>query len=602
MQEIAVLDAGGQYCHLIARRVRELGVRATVHDIAASPEELSCYAGIIVSGGPRSVLEPHSPRIDPKILTLGIPTLGICYGHQLLAQTIKPGSVRPGKLREYGSATLTLTTEDTIFSNLPKESQVWMSHGDTVTGLPDGFELLASTSDCRIAAMGDFKRRLFGVQFHPEVSHTDCGAQIIANFVNRVCKVQSNWFPDSATAIQTLITQTKAAVPAHKKVLFFISGGVDSAVAMKICVEALGAQRVKGIYVDTGFMRADETAQVRRELSGAGMTNVDYRNRADAFFAAVGDAKDPEDKRRRIGMAFLETEAAVLSEFPDEDWLLGQGTIYPDTIESGGSKESALIKTHHNRVPELAKRVEAGHVVEPLRQFYKDEVRRIGSALGLPTSLVQKEPFPGPGLGVRVLCSDPIEESPKKDDLIKVAESLGWRVDVLPVRSVGVQGDERSYAFAAVLLGRIDGAPWTWDEVARVSSSITNEIPNVNRVTLLLGSKPSLSELRVRYARLTRDRVALLQSADRTARAIVASDTNAAAVWQCPVVLLPLASKGLGSVVVRPVASSDGMTADFVRVAPSTLEAIWKELSQNTSIDAVFYDVTDKPPATIEWE
>ena len=259
-----------------------------------------------------------------------------------------------------------------------------MSHGDSVVRLPECFETLGVTDECPVAAMGDPGKRIFGVQFHPEVTHTEFGQRLLENFVNDVCRCDSKWKPSSADTIEKVKADIRAAVGPVSSVLFFVSGGVDSTVAYKLCADALGQDRVHGVYVDTGFMRKNESADVMSAFEKAGFKNVRLRDASDQFLAAVGAEVDPETKRKRIGLSFLTVENDVLEHLPGGDWLLGQGTIYPDTIESGGTRESALIKTHHNRVPELLRRIEAGEIVEPLAQFYKDEVREIGLALGLP--------------------------------------------------------------------------------------------------------------------------------------------------------------------------------------------------------------------------
>ena len=464
MQGIAVLDAGGQYCHLLARRVREAGVQSHVLPIDTNADQLAGIGGIIISGGPRSVTEAGSPRVHPSILSIGVPILGICYGHQLLAATMPGGIVKPSYSREYGLAKLRLQAArgvisgNDLFDGVPDNSQVWVSHGDSVEKLPDCFEVLGATDDCAVAAMVYPTRNIYGVQFHPEVTHSEFGQRILENFVRRVCRSGSNWRPSSADTIDAIKTDIRARVGPTKNVLFFVSGGVDSSVAYKLCADALGEDRVHGVYVDTGFMRKNESAEVMSAYENAGFKNVRLRDASAEFLGAVGRETNPETKRQRIGVAFLAVENDVLEHLPSGEWLLGQGTIYPDTIESGGTRESALIKTHHNRVPELLRRIEAGEIVEPLAQFYKDEVREIGRALGLPVRLIEKQPFPGPGLAVRFLCTDEPAEWSENAKLSEVASAFNVKARVLPVRGVGVQGDERTYAHTALLTGEYDEA------------------------------------------------------------------------------------------------------------------------------------------------
>ncbi|MCM3881235.1 MAG: glutamine-hydrolyzing GMP synthase [Vicinamibacterales bacterium] len=598
MQGIAVLDAGGQYCHLLARRVREAGVQSHVLPIGTTADQLAGISGIIISGGPRSVTEHDSPRIHPSIFSLNVPILGICYGHQLLAATLPGGVVKPSYSREYGLAKLNLTrASDGLFTGVPAASRVWVSHGDSVERLPDGFETLGSTEDCAVAAMGNSERKIFGVQFHPEVTHSEYGKQVLENFVRHVCRCDSKWKPSSAETIEAIEADIKATVGPSKKVLFFVSGGVDSTVAYKLCQNALGPERVHGVYVDTGFMRKGESADVMAAYEKAGFKNVRLRDASAEFLAAVGTETNPEVKRKRIGVSFLAVENDVLEQLPAGDWLLGQGTIYPDTIESGGTRESALIKTHHNRVPELLRRIEAGEVVEPLAQFYKDEVRAIGRALGLPAQLIEKQPFPGPGLAVRFLCTDEAAAWSENSKLSEVAAGFKLKARVLPVRGVGVQGDERTYAHTALLTGTYHEG-----DVAELSPAITNSLRDVNRVVFWTGCKGSIEDFRVEPTTTSREGLDVLREADARVRDILAEYDTQQRIWQCPVVMLPLKRLGESAIAIRPVESHDGMTAQYSKLPWPIIERITTAVLQVPGVGACLYDVTNKPPATIEWE
>lgn len=608
MHGIAVLDAGGQYCHLLARRVREVGVQSHVLPIDTGADQLAGVNGIIISGGPRSVTEAGSPRVHPSILSMGVPILGICYGHQLLAATMPGGIVKPSYSREYGLATLRLragaglkagTTNgsDELFEGIQDNSQVWVSHGDSVEKLPDGFEVLGATDDCAVAAMVSSDRQIYGVQFHPEVTHSEFGQQILENFVRRVCRSGSNWRPSSAETIEAIQTDIRARVGPVNNVLFFVSGGVDSSVAYKLCADALGEDRVHGVYVDTGFMRKNESVEVMSAYEKAGFKNVRLRDASAEFLDAVGTETNPEIKRQRIGVAFLAVENDVLEHLPPGEWLLGQGTIYPDTIESGGTRESALIKTHHNRVPELLRRIEAGEIVEPLVQFYKDEVREIGRALGLPERLIEKQPFPGPGLAVRFLCTDEAAAWSENAKLSEVASSFNLKARVLPVRGVGVQGDERTYAHTALLTGEYDES-----RVAALAPVITNSLRDVNRVVFWAGAKGSIDEFRVEPTTTSREGLDVLREADARVRDILAEYDTHRRIWQCPVVMLPLKRQGESTIAIRPVESHDGMTAQYSRLPWSVIERIAAAVFEVPGIGALIYDVTNKPPATIEWE
>jgi GMP synthase (glutamine-hydrolysing) len=597
VQGIAVLDAGGQYCHLLARRVREAGVQSHVLPIDTTADQLSGVSGIIISGGPRSVTEAGSPRVDPSILSTGVPILGICYGHQLLAATMPGGIVKPSHSREYGLAKLRLNKSNALFEGVPAGSQVWVSHGDSVEQLPDSFEVLGATDDCAVAAMVHPAKNIYGVQFHPEVTHSEFGQRILENFIRRVCGSGSEWRPSSAETIEAIKTDIRARVGPAKNVLFFVSGGVDSSVAYKLCADALGEDRVHGVYVDTGFMRKNESDEVMAAYHNAGFKNVRLRDASAEFLSAVGRETNPEIKRQRIGVAFLAVENDVLAHLPAGEWLLGQGTIYPDTIESGGTRESALIKTHHNRVPELLRRIEAGEIVEPLVQFYKDEVREIGRALGLPPRLIDKQPFPGPGLAVRFLCADEPVAWSENAKLSEVASGFKLQARVLPVRGVGVQGDERTYAHTALLTG-------TYDEhaVAELSPAITNSLRDVNRVAFWADGKGSIDEFRVEPTTTSRAGLDVLREADARVRDILAEYDVQKRIWQCPVVMLPLKRNGESAIVIRPVESHDGMTAQYSRLPWAVVQRLSSAVLDVPGVGALLYDVTNKPPATIEWE
>jgi len=599
VQGIAVLDAGGQYCHLLARRVRELGVQSHVLPIDTTADQLAGISGIIISGGPRSVTEENSPRIHSSILSMGVPVLGICYGHQLLAATMPGGVVTPSYSREYGLAKLNLKKDrqSQLFGGIPEASRVWVSHGDSVERLPDGFQTLGATEDCAVAAMENAGQKMFGVQFHPEVTHTEYGKRILENFVRNVCACDTSWKPSSTETIEAIKTDIRASVSPGQSVLFFVSGGVDSTVAYKLCQDALGPERVHGVYVDTGFMRKNESIDVMTAFDKAGFRNIRLRDASNEFLAAVGTETNPEIKRKRIGMSFLAVENDVLEHLPPGNWLLGQGTIYPDTIESGGTRESALIKTHHNRVPELLRRIEAGEVVEPLAQFYKDEVREIGRALGLPARLIEKQPFPGPGLAVRFLCADEIAAWSQNARLSEVAAGFKLQARVLPVRGVGVQGDERTYAHTALLTGEYDEG-----RIAELSPTITNSMRDVNRVVFWAGCKGSIDDFRVEPTTTSREGLDVLREADARVRDILADYDTQKKIWQCPVVMLPLKRKGESAIAIRPVESHDGMTAQYSKLPWLVIQQITDAVLQVPGVGACVYDVTNKPPATIEWE
>ena len=582
--QITVLDTGGQYTHLIARRVRELGVYAEVQPSDASAAGLRGRKGVIISGGPASVYEPTSPDIDPALLDSGPPVLGICYGHQLLAHHLG-GNVQKGDRGEYGIAHLTVTRPDPLWNGV-NGSQIWMSHRDTVEVAPPGFRVTASTETSGIAAMSDPERNLFGLQFHPEVVHTHAGIRILENFVFGICHATRDW--DVSQRVPLVEAEIRAAT-GDRNVFFFVSGGVDSTVAYTLCLRALGPERVYGTYVDTGLMRKGETEFVRGIFRELGATHFMVDEAEPEFLSALNEIHEPEAKRRAIGEQFVKVQERVLAteHFLDGHWVLGQGTIYPDTIESGGSAKSDLIKTHHNRVAGIQALINSGRIIEPLTSFYKDEVREIGREIGVPEKFLSRHPFPGPGLAIRCLCSDNEEQVTQAGD--------GY---LLPVRSVGVQGDSRSYRHVLSLAT----AP-ALNGIQKTAPALTNSRSDINRVVAVCGSKSALDSMRVFEASVTKERLDLLREADAIVRRLCLDTGFEDRVWQFPVVLLPIGTKqARESVVLRPINSVDGMTADVVLMPGEMLERLTAQLLQLPGIEAVFYDLTHKPPGTIEWE
>lgn len=537
--------------------------------------DLAFAKGIIISGGPSSVLDPHSPTVDPAIFEFGQPVLGICYGLQLMAHLLG-GQVRKNEKGEYGLATLDLDeTPDPLFGGLAGAQQIWMSHRDSVGALPVGFSVVGRTATCAVAAIAAPQRKLYGVQFHPEVVHTTRGREYLSNFVFRVCECLKDWDPRHRVP---LIEQEIREAAGSRSVFFFVSGGVDSTVAFSLCTRALGAGRVRGVYVDTGLMREGETDFVRR------MQGVAVEDAQDRFLGALAGLTDPEHKRHAIGEEFVRVQGRIIEarQLLDEQWILGQGTIYPDTIESGGTAKAALIKTHHNRVAGIQKLIEAGRIVEPLKSLYKDEVREVGRELNLPADLLDRHPFPGPGLAIRCLCSEfdaPLR--PTEDGI------------VIPVHSVGVQGDGRSYA-PVIAIDTFDHARAT---------ELINRLTAVNRVVTAVECKTPLLEMQVRACSLTPERLARLRAADAVVRRLSHESGYDRKVWQFPVILIPLGTAETpDSVVLRPIDSVDGMTAESVPMDGALLRRMCREVLQVEGIAAVFYDLTHKPPGTIEWE
>ncbi|MCW5977251.1 MAG: glutamine-hydrolyzing GMP synthase [Bryobacteraceae bacterium] len=584
--QVAVLDTGGQYCHLIARRIREQGVYAEVASADTPVDKLAGLKGVVISGGPASVYEAGSPTVDPNLFSAGVPALGICYGMHLMAH-LGGGAVRRGDRGEFGLALLDIDEPGPLFAGLEPRQQIWMSHRDAVEAVPPGFHAMAHTDTCAVAAMGDPARRLYGLQFHPEVVHTRRGAQILSNFLFEVCRCSRDWNP--ARQIPTIEDAIRRSV-GDRGVLFFLSGGIDSAVAYTLCIRALGPDRVHGVYVDTGLMREGETEFVSTLFSSLAAGSFDVEHAAEEFLTALAGVRDPERKRNIIGEKFVEVQERILERghYLDGHWILGQGTIYPDTIESGGTAHADLIKTHHNRVAGIQRLIEANRIVEPLTSFYKDEVRELGRTLGLPETLLERHPFPGPALAIRCLCVDAAEPVQPAED--------GW---VLPVRSVGVQGDSRSYRPVLAL----ERVPTPEEDLHDLATRLINRTANINRVVAVVRCRAPLSELRTCPSDLSAERLERLRRADAVVRKLAHDSGFDRSIWQFPVVLIPVGAAGRpDSIVLRPVDSVDGMTANSVLMPRPLLDAMAGAILDIDGIAGVFYDLTHKPPATIEWE
>lgn len=576
--------------------------------------DLAGYEGIILSGGPASVTEIGAPMPDPAVFELGVPVLGLCYGHHLMVQMLG-GEVKKSGRSEYGKAVLEVLDQDRLFEGLERNETVWMSHGDLVECLPEGFRVLGATSDCPTAGIGDTERNFYGLQFHPEVHHTPKGVEILRNFVAGACGCEPR-IP-STPSIESMLGQIRDEV-GDKNVFLFVSGGVDSTVAFVLLTRALGAERVYGLHINNGFLRLGEMERVKGYMDSFGFTNFHQLDETERFHKAVRGLVDPEAKRKAVARAFLEVKDRVYSELGLEPnkWLLGQGTIYPDLITSGVTKNADVIKTHHNS---LLDERETLSLMEPMKDLYKDEVREIGLKLGLPREFLWKEPFPGPGNSVRVLgevtpaklslqaevdavidrclkgtrwytelwhkfpvlgiVSELGEEpalngqivgtaSPERLETVRRSQELldealaglGIRHEtalavLLPVRSVGIKGDAKAYENPLCLVVR-DKGTWgaiPYDTLEEVSSRITNQIDGVNRVVYDVTEAPP--------------------------------DNS----WDSLVFL-------------RMLVSTDTMTADWGRIDEPKLREIGAEIMKVPGVDRVMLDITQKPPGMMEWE
>ncbi len=502
---ILVLDFGEQYCHLIGRRVREHGVYSEIvpHDI--TPDEIRTLnkqfnvKGLILSGGPSSVYEPNAPRLDPAILEVNLPILGLCYGHQLIAE-ITNGKVEPATCKEYGIAHVAINKPVGVLEGLNEKERVWMSHGDTVFAVPPSFEVLAHTESCPVAAFRHKEKPIYGLQWHPEVIHTENGMRMLRNFIFEVCKCEANWQMEDL--IEKMIKEIKAEVDEGKAIIG-LSGGIDSSVATALAAQAIN-DRLTAVFVDHGFMREGEPEAIRSAFQKFKINFV-IANAQERFIEKLRGVTDPEKKRKIIGEEFIRVFEEK-AEKTSAEYLI-QGTIYPDRIESGFRKHSDKIKTHHN-VAGLPAKIKFKKILEPLRDLYKDEVRKVAKMLGLPREIVSRQPFPGPGLAVRIigeLTEEKVSIAKKADRIVReeiekggLEENLWQYFAVLTdTKATGVKGDTRAYGYVVavrVVESReamtASFAKIPYAVLEKISTRITNEIPEVTRVVYDATHKP----------------------------------------------------------------------------------------------------------------
>ncbi len=616
MEKVIVLDFGGQYTQLIAKKVRESSVfsevvpyYSTAEEIKKlSPEGIKEIKGIILSGGPASVYEKEAPLPDKKIFELGIPILGICYGMQVLAYSFNGGFINKG-VKEFGETEVSLADEK-LFSGIKKEgTKVWMSHGDSIdeNKIPLDFEIIGRTKN-HIAAIKNNSKKFYGVQFHPEVNHTENGQKIIENFLYSICLCKREWSPKNF--IQGCKEYIKKTV-GKNNVICFVSGGVDSSFVATVLSKTQGIGKVYPIYIEA-LMRKNETEEVKRSLESAGVKNLIVCKKEDEFIDIIKDKTEPEEKRKAIGNLFgkIQEEMARELNIGVDETFLGQGTLYTDLIESGQGvgKSASNIKSHHNVGCDFIEGLrEKNRLVEPNRWIFKDEVRKAAKEIGLPEKIYNREPFPGPGLGIRIVDGKKEWEDEAEgisEEVNEIANKYGLNAQVAPVKTVGVQGDHRTYSLLAVLRGKNE-----WESIRKAAKEIPRLISKINRVVYEIDSennKESKTNRKIRSipTRVTKENIRLLKEIDYKGREIL--NKHNITLSQTIFILFGADISGYGkrSVALRGVITDDFMT---VRPAIAGKEISWeviKEISRMVREEAgsLVIDVTDKPPATTCWE
>jgi GMP synthase (glutamine-hydrolysing) len=601
---IAVIDFGGQYAHLIATKVRRQGVHAEIRQPEDPINVFRNCKGLIVSGSPSLSSHGEDSEYTKEIYDLDVPILGLCFGHQEIAKHYG-GKVHHGG-REWGKANLHLTGNHPLFAGLGPVEQVWMSHYDSVVELGPEFVELGYTPAAdgsephRCAAIGSDSLRRYGFQFHAEVDDTTHGDRMLANFLFGICECEASWSMDNFLSEE--IERIREQV-GDRSVFLLASGGVDSTVAAVLIGRAIGLDRVHLLHIDNGLMRLNESRDVIETFRRVGLgDNLHFVDASETFLVELEGTTDPEQKRLIIGKTFVDVAQERARQLGIEKHLLGQGTIYPDTIEAGGTKRSDTIKTHHNRVPVIDEMIKRGELIEPLADLYKVEVRELGAKLGVPKASLARHPFPGPGLGVRLLCSDGVPDRTGFDEievrLEELSKSSGLKMLPLPIRSVGVKADLRAYEHPVMLSGN---EPWS--TIIGTVSTITADVPGINRCIWNLGAAHPTDAHPV-AATVTRARLDLLREADFLVMDALERFGWYDEIWQCPTVLVPLRFEDTSGemIVIRPVRSQRAMTATPVHLPAEMLAQLRESILSLEGVGGLALDVTSKPPGTIEWE
>ena len=617
MEKLAILDCGGQYTKVIDRRVRELGVKSEIFPINVKSEEIKDYQAVILSGGPNNIGESQRLNFDEKIFEMGIPVLGICYGMQLMSDHFG-GIIDSNIKKEYGQCEVWIDNSMPIFDGLEEIQMVLMSHGDNVRNTPNGFKIIAKSGDA-ISGIGNEDKKMYGFQFHPEVDLTENGMKMLDNFIRKVAEYKEVYALEDRIQASIKMIQDKVG---NNKIISLFSGGVDSAVTTALLVKALPVENIYAIHIDSGFMRKNESDIVCENLKNLGLKHLIRENAKNEFFNTIVETEngpigplvnetDPERKRRIIGEVFIQIANKVIDRLglDKETTFIAQGTLRPDLIESGNPEISGFahkIKTHHNDVEIVRQARKKGLIVETNSDWHKDEVRKVARKLGLDEKIASRQPFPGPGLAIRLICHDKSSEveitSQEVETLAGILNNTDQKGFILPIKSVGVQGDARSYRNLCLLEG--NKAEFNWKDITSKAKEITDKINTINRVGYILNKNNIEGNINCYDMRITDENVELLRELDY----IVTTKLEDAKLSQTFAVLIPIGITKKYSVAIRTFVTNDFMTGrpgEIGKEVPKVkIEEIVKEIEEKfgDKIEFVIYDVTSKPPATTEWQ